>query len=147
MGSKERRAADVARLDAAWRRNVPQKLWSQVLAVPQTRPFLIPLSKPGCICKQDLENNFYVLRGILETFPERIPGGYVLADGIELLDKFHGANIVQLAYSPDNTDKQRASKYRDEIVQVAMTMKMYVQKLRRLFRRSHASRSLLHKPR
>ncbi len=141
--SKATTSYKASQLEAALRRHLSSRELRHIRARPQVRPLLIPIigtrSYPGRPCYADLESNRTRLRTIVEVWPDRIPGVYILAEAVRLLDKCYDGDILQFE-APEGNGGFVGEAYIEASVDVAAVLKTLVQRLRRLFRRSTKSR-------
>jgi hypothetical protein len=132
-------SATVARLESSIRRNIPSHVWKDILRKPrQLRGLVVPFKgskklkhKP---CLEDIVANKDLLRGVLEVFPSKIPGAHLIAESLSMIDSYHNGDVMR---HPDPADKQSCN---DALLTIAYSIKVLVQRLRRLFRRSSRSR-------
>ena len=116
-------------LEAALRRLVPKHVWSRVMHDPPLAD-LVEL-QPGSInrvSKRDIVENKHVVRALLETFPDKVPGSKVLEKAFFLLDKYYSGELLR---EPDK---------HVQAMTLACRCKLLVGAIRRLFRRSRHSR-------
>lgn len=139
----KRPLAKAAELEISWRRHISRRDLRGICATPRVRELILPLEGtikyPGRPSQSDLLRNSGLMRGICETFPDRIPGIQVLADAISLLDTFCEGKVLQCpggaGYATD--------AHKEACFDQAARLKTMIQRLRRLFRRSSRSRSFL----
>jgi len=132
--------AKAAELEAALRRHLSSRDKASITSRPQGRPLIIPIRGtrqfPGRPCFLDLEANHRALRAVIEVFPDRVPSVYLVAMAVRMLDKYFSGDIIQ----HDGQGGYMANGYIEASVAIAATIKILVQRLRRLFRRSSRSR-------
>jgi hypothetical protein len=139
----DQKLAKCASLEASWRRRIPKEIWRQVLCHPQVRE-LVVASVQDTIKSKDVLANVHVLAGVLDVFPDRVPSGYIIADALELLDKFHGGGVFPLDMaSGDEASAESVGEKRRMVLRMADLIKSYMGFVRRLFRRSKHSRSAI----
>ena len=131
-----------ATLEAAIRRHLSHSEWRKITSTPRTRELLVPIHGtrkfPGRPCVADLEANGPLLRAVVESFPDRIPGIDVIALAVRMLDDFHSGNVLQFS-----GQGFVANGLIEASVDIAAVVKHLTQRLRRLFRRSAKSRFFL----
>ena len=136
------RAVQDSEFEAALRRHLSRRELRDITTKPQIRPLVIPFSGtkryPGRPCFKDLEANEHILRAVVEVWPDRIPSVYVVASGVERLDEYYQGDVLQ--YESESGGFAE-NGFMECSVSVAACIKVLVQRLRRLFRRSTCSRS------
>lgn len=140
---EDSKLAKSAALEASWRRRIPRDIWRQVLSHPQVRELVVAPTKT-VITSKEISITEHVLAGVLDVFPDRVPSGYIIADALEMLDKYQGGAVFPLdTASGDEADAQSVEEKRRMALRMSDMIKNYMGVLRRLFRRSKHSRSAM----
>ena len=92
-------------------------------------------------CKYRSRRNSNLLRAVVEVYPDRTASGPVVAAAVGLLDIYYEGAILHWGKDAESSDGKRLPSYSDVLNDVAYSIKLLSQRLRRLFRRSHQSRS------
>jgi hypothetical protein len=125
-------------LFASLRRNIPERVFRAITASPQERPLVVDFKgtakKKLAVSISDIRANQYLLRAVVETFPDRIPGAHVIAKALRLLDEHYNGDVFR--------SDRKSDLYDEVLLMDAYRIKCLVQKLRRYFRRSRSSRSM-----
>ena len=133
--------AKAAELEIAFRRHLSSKEARAITARPRLRDLVVAIEGtntfPGKPSKSDLEKNESVLRSIVEVYPDKIPGIQVLCEAVTRLDVYFSGDVIQ--YDGPKHGFQ-GDGYMEAVMQQACLLKLLVQRLRRLFRRSTMSR-------